>query len=80
MIAKGLASSGAPLRYDLLVVGSGAAGLAAAAAAATNGQLVLVCERASVFGGTSAMSGGELWIPLSRQAGDAPQDSVDEAL
>lgn len=58
--------------YDLAVVGSGAGGLAAAVAAAHHGLRVAVFEKAPVFGGTSAWSGGWLWVPrnpLAREAG-----------
>ena len=65
---------------DVLVLGSGVAGLSAALTAACNGLDVIVCERADHFGGTSALSGGEVWIPLSRQAGANPTDSLDTAL
>ncbi len=57
---------------DVLVVGSGAAGLATAVAAAHYGLKVVVAEKAPWFGGTSAWSGGWLWIPhnpLARAAG-----------
>lgn len=66
--------------YDLLIVGSGAGGLATAVAAAAIGLRPLVCERTEFIGGTSALSGGELWVPLNRQAGSAPDDSEAEAL
>jgi len=66
--------------FDLLIIGSGAGGLAAAVAAVANGMHPLVCERTEFIGGTSALSGGELWIPLNRQAGPAPDDSEAEAL
>ena len=53
---------------DLLVVGSGAGGLAAAVTAAHHGLKVIVAEKEPVFGGTSAWSGGWLWIPRNRHA------------
>ena len=48
---------------DVLIVGSGASGLAAAITAAHAGLKVVVAEKANVVGGTSAFSGGWLWIP-----------------
>ncbi len=49
--------------YDLIVVGSGAGGLSTAITAKKRGLNVLVLEKESVFGGTTAFSGGVLWIP-----------------
>ena len=66
--------------YDLVVVGSGAAGMAAAIAARKFGLDVLVIEKEPWIGGTTAVSGGWLWIPcnpLAQRAGIV--DSVDAA-
>ena len=53
---------------DVLVAGSGAAGLAAALAAAQGGAGVLLAERGEVFGGTTALSGGRVWLPGNAHA------------
>lgn len=57
---------------DLLVIGSGAGGLSAAVTAAWLGLDVVVIEKEARFGGTTAWSGGWLWIPrnpLAQSAG-----------
>lgn len=65
---------------DLIVLGSGAAGLAAAVTAASHGLKVLVVEKEDHFGGASAISGGTIWVPGNRQAVEAQLDaSVDAA-
>lgn len=65
---------------DVLVVGSGAGGLAAAISAADGHGQVLVIEKGDRYGGTSATSGGGIWIPNSRLAQAAGlQDSEEEA-
>ena len=51
------------ITVDLLVVGSGAGGLAAAMVAAKHGAKVLLVEKGAQLGGTTATSGGVLWIP-----------------
>ncbi|MGC4963101.1 FAD-dependent oxidoreductase [Gordonia sp. DT101] len=48
---------------DFVVVGSGAGGLTGALAAAAEGLDTLIIEKASVFGGSTALSGGGVWIP-----------------
>ncbi|TYL55876.1 FAD-dependent oxidoreductase [Nocardioides sp. BGMRC 2183] len=48
---------------DLLVVGSGAGGMTAALTGALEGLDVLVVEKASVYGGSTALSGGAVWAP-----------------
>jgi hypothetical protein len=63
-----LECSAVKLECDVLVAGSGAAGLAGAVTAAHQGARVIVVEKAPVFGGTSCFSAGLVWIPGSRQA------------
>ena len=65
-----------PPEVDLLVAGSGAAGLTAALTAARSGLSVLVVESAERWGGTSAISGGRVWIP----PGVGPDDSAEAAV
>jgi succinate dehydrogenase/fumarate reductase flavoprotein subunit len=60
---------------DVLVVGSGAGGLSTAIAARKAGLDVLVVEKEEVFGGTTAFSGGVLWIPGNPQCPAAKGDS-----
>lgn len=48
---------------DLLVFGSGAAGMTAALVGAHEGLDVVLCEKSPQVGGTTATSGGSLWIP-----------------
>jgi 3-oxosteroid 1-dehydrogenase len=53
------------IEYDVLVVGSGAGALTAAITAHDNGGNVLVVEKSDMYGGTSATSGGGIWIPCN---------------
>src|SRR5471030_1275121 len=62
---------------DILVVGSGAGGLTAAVTAAANGARVLVVEKSALWGGTSATSGGFIWIPVSHLGEAAGADDSE---
>jgi len=65
---------------DLLVVGAGPAGMAAALIASLEGLEVLVAEKSDYVGGTGATSAGTLWIPGNHQSRDAGYaDSAEQA-
>lgn len=69
------------IEIDTLVVGTGAAGLADAIAAADKGASVLIVESLPYWGGTTSWSGGGAWVPansLMKKAGF--DDSADEAM
>ena len=66
---------------DVVAVGSGAAGLTAAILAHDHGAKVLVLESTDRVGGSTAVSGGGVWVPTNhRMAEVGIQDSRDEAL
>ena len=62
---------------DVIVVGSGAAGLSAALAAAQAGAKVTVLERDTKLGGSTALSGGLAWLPANHLAD--PDDEPEKA-
>lgn len=65
---------------DWLVFGSGAAGLCAALVGRLEGLDVLLCEKTPLIGGTTATSGGTIWIPGSHQSQVTPTpDNLDSA-
>ena len=66
--------------YDVVIVGSGAAGLVGAITAAKLGLSAVIIEKAAVWGGTSSLSGGAMWIPANHlMAEDGEADSYEEA-
>ena len=72
----------AETEFDVVVIGSGAAGMVAALAAAKQGQRVVVIEKGAKFGGSTARSGAGIWIRgnivLQEQTGIA--DTFQQAL
>ena len=66
--------------FDLVVVGTGAGALLAAVRAADEGLKTLVIEKTDLVGGTSAISGGGIWIPDNYDMPKAGlRDSIDAA-
>lgn len=69
------------LDCDLLVIGSGAGGLSVAVTAVHLGLKVIVAEKDPQYGGTTAWSGGWMWVPrnpLAREAGI--EEPIDQPL
>lgn len=67
--------------YDVIVIGAGAGGMTAAAVAAAEGLRVLVIEKTAFVGGTTAWSGGMVWIPANPKMKEAGlSDSVTDAV
>jgi succinate dehydrogenase/fumarate reductase flavoprotein subunit len=70
-----------PEEADVVVVGSGAAALAAAAALSIKGLDVIILEKADCFGGTTAFSGAAMYLPLTKKAAAAGvHDSREDVL
>ncbi|GEE01859.1 putative dehydrogenase [Gordonia spumicola] len=69
-----------PAEVDVLVVGSGAAGMSAAITAAASGLTTVIVEKSERWGGTTARSGGGVWIPGNEVvSAKAPADSIRDA-
>ena len=68
-------------QFDVVVVGSGAGAITAAITAAKNGLKTVILEKADTWGGSSALSGGGVWIPNNPVAkAHGLDDSFEEAL
>src|SRR5690349_647776 len=69
--------------YDVVVVGAGGAGMSAAlASAARHGLDTLLVEKSAYFGGSTARSGGGVWIPGNyalREAGQVAANDLEES-
>lgn len=79
-LMQSLSRSPAGAAYDVVVIGAGGAGMAAALYAAIDGASVLLVERCEFVGGTSAWSGGTTWIPGTRHGAKVnPADTLLDA-
>tara|TARA_B110000014_G_scaffold250757_1_gene227350 strand:- start:2116 stop:3816 length:1701 start_codon:yes stop_codon:yes gene_type:complete len=66
--------------YDVIIIGSGNGGMTAAISAHDQGLNVLIIEKSRLFGGSSATSGGGVWVPNNRYAKELEaNDSLEEA-
>jgi hypothetical protein len=80
MISAKLSEIGEAQSFDVIVVGSGAAGMSAALFAAISGLKALLIESTDRVGGTSAYSAGSAWIPNTHHAAlVGADDSVEKA-
>ena len=75
---KSAASQKFDEHYDAVIVGSGAAALAAACRLSDLGANVLLLEKTSHIGGNSAMSGGGIWVPNNALIGSVGIEDNDE--
>lgn len=64
---------------DVVVLGSGAAGLVAALAARTAGATVALFEKADLIGGSTAISGGVCWVPMNHHMDESGAPDSSEA-
>ena len=78
-------ASDLPTSYDIVVVGTGGAGFTAAISAANKGKKVLLMEKLGVFGGSTALSGGEMavpnnWVQQNSGLADSPEKLANDML
>ncbi len=73
-------ADGLPTEVDVVVVGAGGAGMSAALAAAKRGLDTVLLEKSGHFGGSTARSGGGVWMPGNYALQDAGQaDPISES-
>lgn len=82
MSADGRSPASTPVEHvDIVVLGTGAAGLTAAVVAAEGGASVAVFEKSTHVGGTTAWSGGQVWIPNNQHMPEVGiTDSREQAI
>ncbi len=79
-VLNSLSQLPADTAYDLVVIGAGGAGMAAALFAALDGKQVLLVERTEFVGGTTAWSAGTTWVPSTHHAARVnPGDTLADA-
>lgn len=67
--------------FDVVVLGSGSAGLAAALTTSAGGLATAIVEKSAMIGGTTALSGAVTWVPANHHArATGLRDSAEEAL
>ena len=66
--------------YDVIVLGTGGAGLTAAVTAAEQGARVGLFEKGDKVGGTTVCSGGMIWIPLNMHEPPEKGDTREQAI
>ena len=68
-----------PEAADAIIIGTGAAGMCAAIRAKTLGLDTILIEKTACFGGSTAISGGAVWIPGNPHAAEAGHEDSREA-
>ena len=76
--SKAFAQNGWDHEYDVVVVGSGGAGFAAAITAKSMGSDTVILEKGTYVGGTTLVSGGGMYTPNSRQMAEAGLEDPKE--
>ncbi|MEW9856440.1 FAD-binding protein [Novosphingobium rhizovicinum] len=74
-------TAGADEAFDFVIVGSGGGSMCAAIAARSMGLTALILEKTPLVGGTTAKSGGIMWVPNNRfMKRDGIEDSTEKAM